>query len=80
MDNGVDEKILDFLNETEIRKARKGIGSGPIKIGERYYEFEERTLMGTFSCRCDDYKEWRDIAFQVINNIKVIKENEGDEK
>jgi len=199
MDNRVDEKILDFLNEAEKRKTRKDIGSGLIKIGERYYEFEEkgffekklkiyipkdfedmslearkfkypsenrpeiikcnedgsitftlnlidnpldeerveelkdgmkilikksnpanvfyedgvlkpnsknigffefksyaiddalynlmfflefqeRTLMGTFSCRYDDYKEWRDIAFQIINNIKVIKENEGEEK
>lgn len=199
MNNRVDEKILDFLNEAEKRKTRKDIGSGPIKIGERYYEFEEKnffekklkiyipkdfedmslearkfkypsenrpeiikcnedgsitftlnlidnpldeerieelkdgmkilikksnpanvfyedgvlkansknigffefksyaiddalynlmfflefqekTLMGTFGCRYDDYKEWRDIAFEIINNIKVIKENEGEEK
>ncbi len=33
MDNRVDEKILDFLNEAEKRKTRKDIDSGPIKIG-----------------------------------------------
>jgi len=41
MDTRVDEKILDFINEAEKRKARKDICNGPIKIGERYYEFEE---------------------------------------
>ena len=42
MDKRVDEKILDFLNEVEKREAKKDICSGPVKIGDRYYEFEEK--------------------------------------
>nr|WP_207717110.1 hypothetical protein [Clostridium beijerinckii] len=38
------------------------------------FEFEEKTLMGTFSCRYSDYEEWRDVAFQVLKTIKVLKE------
>lgn len=194
MDKRADEKILDFLNEVEKREAKKDICSGPVKIGNRYYEFEEieffdkklkiyipkdfedmpmearqikypsgsrpeiiksnedgsiaitlniidspldeerveelkdgmkmiikktnpanvfyedgivevkcknigffefkssaiddflynlmfflefqeKTLMGTFSCLYKDYKDWRDVAFQVIKTIKVIKED-----
>lgn len=45
-----------------------------------FLEFQEKTLMGTFSCLYKDYKEWRDIAFKVIDTIKVIKEDKGDEK
>ena len=41
MEKRVDEKILDFINEAEKREAKKDICSGPVKIGERYYEFEE---------------------------------------
>lgn len=192
MGERIDEKILDFLNEVEKKEAKKDICSGPVKIGERYYEFEEtkffeeklkmyiskdfedmplearkfkypsesrpeiikcnedgsvaitlniidspldeerveelkdgmkniikktnpanvfyedgvlevdsknigffefkgyglddslynlmfflefegKTLMGTFSCIYGDYEEWRDIAFQILRTIKVIK-------
>ncbi|OOM82374.1 hypothetical protein CLPUN_02520 [Clostridium puniceum] len=198
MDKRADEKILDFLNEVEKREAKKDICSGSVKIGNRYYEFEEteffegklkiyipkdfedmpmearkikypsgsrpeiiksnedgsiaitlniidspldeerveelkngmmniirktnpanvfyedgvlevdsknigffefkssaiddflynimfflefegKTLMGTFSCLYKDYKDWRDIGFQVINTVKVIREYKGDE-
>lgn len=41
MDKRVDEKILDFINEVEAREARKDIKNAPVKIGQRYYEFEE---------------------------------------
>ncbi|WP_160690546.1 hypothetical protein [Clostridium sp. C2-6-12] len=41
--------------------------------------FEGKTLMGTFSCKHRDSKEWRDIVFQVIKTVRVVKENEGDE-
>lgn len=41
MEKRVDEKILDFINEAEKREAKKDICSGPVKIGNRYYEFEE---------------------------------------
>ena len=37
----VDEKILDFINAMEAKEARKDIKNGPVKIGQRYYEFEE---------------------------------------
>lgn len=195
MDKRVDEKILDFINEAEKKEARKNICSGPVKIGNRYYEFEEteffeeklkiyipkdfedmplkarkfkypsesrpeiiksnengniaitlkiidnplneerveelknamkviikktnpanvfhedgvlevdcknigyfefkssaiddflynlmffiefegKTLMGTFSCKYNDCEEWRDIAFQMLNSIKVAKVEE----
>ena len=198
MEKRVDEKILDFINATEEKEARKDIRNGPIKIGDRYYEFEEteffeeklkmyipkdfedmsiparkfkypsenrpeiikcnekgntcitlkiinspldeesvrklkdgmkviikktnpanvfyedgvlevdsknigffefkgyaiddslynlmfflefegKTLMGTFSCIYKECQEWRDIAFQVINTVKVVKEDKGDE-
>ncbi|AGX44150.1 hypothetical protein [Clostridium saccharobutylicum] len=42
MSERVDEKILDFINESEKREAKKDICKGPVKIGERYYEFEEK--------------------------------------
>lgn len=42
MEKMVDEKILDFINEVEKKEAQKDICNGPIKIGERYYEFEEK--------------------------------------
>lgn len=198
MDKRADEKILDFLNEVEKREAKKDICSGPVKIGNRYYEFEEKeffnenltiyipkdfedmpqdarklkypsesrpeiiksnedgsiaitlniidspldedrveelkdgmkmiikktnsanvfyedgivevdsknigyfefkssaiddflynimfflefqekTLMGTFSCLYKDYKDWRDISFQIINTVRVVKEDKGAE-
>ncbi|WP_252237209.1 hypothetical protein [Clostridium sp. ZBS17] len=41
MDKRVDEKILDFINAAEERELRKDITNGPVKIGKRYYEFEE---------------------------------------
>lgn len=42
-------------------------------------EFKGKALMGTFSCLYDEYEEWREIAFQIIKTIRVIKEDEGDE-
>ena len=42
LDKRVDEKILDFINEAEKRDAKKDICSSPVKIGNRYYEFEEK--------------------------------------
>jgi hypothetical protein len=38
----VDEKILDFINSAEKAEARRDIKNGPIKIVDRYYEFEEK--------------------------------------
>lgn len=45
-----------------------------------FLEFEEKTLMGTFSCLYKDYEEWRDIAFQIINTVSVVKEDRRDGK
>lgn len=42
-----------------------------------FFEFQEKTVMGTFSCIYNDYTEWRDIAFQIIKTIRVVKK--GDE-
>ena len=38
-----------------------------------FLEFEGKTLMGTFSCIYNECKEWREIAFQVIKTIRIIK-------
>lgn len=198
MDKRVDEQILDYINAAERAEARKDICNGPVKIGERYYEFEEKdffdeklkiyipkdfedmplkarkfkypsesrpeiiksnengniaitlniidspldeehveelkngmkviikktnpanmfyedgvfevdsknigyfefkssaiddfiynlmfflefygkTLMGTFSCKYNDCEEWRDIVFQMINTLRVVKEEQVQE-
>ncbi|EHI97922.1 hypothetical protein CDLVIII_1220 [Clostridium sp. DL-VIII] len=42
-------------------------------------EFEGKALIGTFMCPYAGYGEWRDIAFQFIKTIKVIKEDKGEE-
>lgn len=42
MDKRVDEKILDFINAMERKEEERDIHSGPVKIGDKYYEFEER--------------------------------------
>ncbi|WP_297430177.1 hypothetical protein [Clostridium sp.] len=42
MEKKIDEKILDFINATEEKEARKGIYNRPVKINEKYYEFEEK--------------------------------------
>jgi hypothetical protein len=44
-----------------------------------FLEFEEKTLMGTFSCLYKDYKDWRDVAFKVVNTVRVVKEGKGAE-
>lgn len=38
-----------------------------------FLEFKGKTVMGTFCCKYDEYKDWRDIAFQVMKTIKVSK-------
>ncbi|MBN1041858.1 MULTISPECIES: hypothetical protein [Clostridium] len=38
-----------------------------------FLEFEGKTLMGTFCCRYGEYKEWRDVIFEVLKKIEVIK-------
>lgn len=41
----MDEKIIDFINAAEKAKEQKNICDGPVKIGNRYYEFAEQTFM-----------------------------------
>ena len=40
------------------------------------FEFKGETFMGTFSCDYKDMREWKDdVIFQMINTIKVKKNN-----
>ncbi|WP_432665086.1 hypothetical protein R9X47_02330 [Wukongibacter baidiensis] len=69
-----------------IRKASdKNIGFFDFKssaIDEPIYnvmfflEFEEKVLMGKFACLYRDYKAWRDVAFQMIESIRVELDEE----
>lgn len=36
-----------------------------------FFEFEKKVLMGSFSCRYVEYQDWKEIAMQIIQNIKV---------
>lgn len=42
-----------------------------------FLEFNEKTLMGTFSCKYDEYEDWRDVAYKILQTIKVI-DNKND--
>lgn len=44
-----------------------------------FLEFEGQILMGTFCCRYEEYPEWREIAYQAIRTITVVKEEEEDQ-
>ncbi|NEW09793.1 hypothetical protein GK047_28135 [Paenibacillus sp. SYP-B3998] len=39
-----DEKILAFINEAEKSQEPKDICAGPVRVGQRYYEFEEQAF------------------------------------
>lgn len=45
MEKRADEKILDFINASEEKEARKDIHNGSIKINNKYYEFEEKEFL-----------------------------------
>ncbi|WP_236896144.1 MULTISPECIES: hypothetical protein [Clostridium] len=49
---------------------------GPIFNLMFFLELDEKTLMGNFRCLYAEYGEWRETVFQVIRNIRVMKENE----
>ncbi|EKQ53190.1 MULTISPECIES: hypothetical protein [unclassified Clostridium] len=85
MDKRVDEKILDFINEVEQRQAKKDICSSPIKIGNRYYEFEETYF---FEEKLKMYipKDFEDISeearklnYSPENGPDIIKCNEKED-
>ena len=82
MSENVDEKILDFLNESEKKKQRKDITSGSVKIGKRYYEFEqvgfyeERVLVYIPKDFKDMSLEARKLKYPSENRPEIIKCNE----
>lgn len=39
-----------------------------------FFEFKGKTVMGTFCCIYDEYKNWRDLAFQVMKTVRVSKD------
>jgi hypothetical protein len=41
-----------------------------------FLEFQKKTLMGTFSCIYDEHREWKDVIFEILKTIRVIKEEE----
>jgi len=45
LEKRADEKILDFINASEEKEARKDIHNGSIKINNKYYEFEEKEFL-----------------------------------
>lgn len=82
MDQRVDEKILDFINEAEEKELRKDITNGPVKIGKRYYEFEESEFFdealkiyipNTFE---DMREEARKLKYPSESRPEIIKCNE----
>ncbi|AGF54210.1 hypothetical protein B0P06_001726 [Clostridium saccharoperbutylacetonicum] len=69
----VDSKNVGFLEF-------KSYGAdGPLCSLMFFLEFEGEILMGTFSCPYEEYGEWREIVFHVINTIQIIKGEKGDE-
>jgi len=76
MEKRVDEKILDFINAAEKAQARKDICSGPVKIGDRYYEFEET---GFFEEKLKMYipKDFEDMTME-SRKLNYPPENEPD--
>lgn len=36
-----------------------------------FFELNNKTVMGTFSCKYSEYVNWRNIAFKIIRSIKV---------
>ncbi|GGG82855.1 hypothetical protein [Paenibacillus radicis (ex Gao et al. 2016)] len=40
------------------------------------FEFDGQTVMGTFCCMYKEYTNWRDIAFQIVKTIRVVKGEE----
>ncbi|AOR23484.1 hypothetical protein [Clostridium taeniosporum] len=82
MDERVDEKILDFINEAEEKELRKDITNGLVKINNKFYEFEETEFFdgalkiyipNTFE---DMSEESRKFKYPSENRPEIIKCNE----
>ncbi|MHC1686031.1 MAG: hypothetical protein AB6733_24400 [Clostridiaceae bacterium] len=79
-----DEEILELLNEIEKSDIIKDICEGPVKIGNRYYEFEEQDF---FDGKLKMYipnnfkdmdEEVKDIRYPSIHRPKIIKTDDTD--
>ncbi|MFB7816885.1 hypothetical protein ACFC0X_22255 [Paenibacillus chitinolyticus] len=44
-----------------------------------FLELGGKTVMGTFSCKYDEYEAWRDVAFQIVRAVRVVQVEEGAE-
>lgn len=64
----IDEKILDFINQAEKANESKNICEGPVKIGNRYYEFEEKEFFDG-KLRLYIPKDFEDMA----QNLRELK-------
>lgn len=69
-----------FFDEGILETEEKNIGYFDFKssaIDDLLYnfifllEFQEKTLMGTFSCTYSEHREWKDVIFPMVNSIKV---------
>ncbi|WP_019535825.1 hypothetical protein [Paenibacillus ginsengihumi] len=76
--------------ETGIKQARDGKPVGFFEFKSMvldgslfnmmfFLEMGGEVLMGTFCCPYTDYPDWRDIAYQVIENIAVVQDPNGQE-
>ncbi|WP_425448051.1 hypothetical protein [Dethiothermospora halolimnae] len=39
------------------------------------FELDKKTVIGTFCCMYDDYIHWRNIGFEMIKTIRVVKKD-----
>lgn len=82
MEKNVDEKILDFLNEAEKFEFKKDITEGEVKIGNRYYEFEEAKFFDEefMMYLPKDFNDMplksRKLKYPSENRPEIIKSNE----
>ncbi|WP_238918012.1 hypothetical protein [Clostridium sp. YIM B02555] len=83
MEERLDEKILDYINAAEKKEEQKDICNGPIKIGKKFYEFEEAEFFdgkikmyipNTFE---DMPLEAKKLKYPSENRPDIIKSNEN---
>lgn len=78
----IDEKILDFINQAEKANEPKNICEGPVKAGDRYYEFEEREFFDKklkiyIPKDFDEMSEsLRELKYPSSNRPQIIKTDE----
>lgn len=83
MEERLDEKILDYINAAEKKEEQKDICNGQIKIGKKFYEFEETEFFdgkinmyipNTFE---DMSLEAKKLKYPSENRPDIIKSNEN---